>query len=67
VQGGVQPEPIVVAVDELEIAIRRPVALGASPDRGVHLFAGLLVAAVIAKIGIRLGEISGQWMRQIYQ
>jgi len=41
--------------------------LGASPDRGVHLFAGLLVAAIIATIGIRLGEISGQWMRQIYQ
>ncbi len=38
-----------------------------APDHGLHLFAGLLVAVVIATIGIRLGESLGRWMRHIYR
>jgi hypothetical protein len=38
-----------------------------APDHGLHLFAGLTVAAIIATAGIRLGEFFGRWMRQIYR
>ena len=38
-----------------------------APDSGLHLFAGLLVAAIVAIIGVRLGEIFGRWMRHIYR
>ena len=38
-----------------------------APQHGLHLFAGLLAAAVIASVAIRLGEIFGRWMRHIYR
>jgi hypothetical protein len=38
-----------------------------APQQGPHLYAGLLLAAVVAIIAIRLGELFGQWMRQIYR
>ena len=38
-----------------------------TPQHGPHLDAGLLLAVIVAIIGIRLGEIFGRWMRQIYR
>jgi hypothetical protein len=38
-----------------------------APQTGLHLLAGLLAAAVIAIVAIRLGEIFGRWMRHIYR
>ena len=38
-----------------------------APQHGPHLYAGLLLAVIIAIAGIRLGELFGRWMRQIYR
>jgi hypothetical protein len=38
-----------------------------APQHGLQLFAGLLAAVIVAIAAIRLGEISGRWMRHIYR
>jgi len=38
-----------------------------APQHGPHLYAGLLIAAIVAILGIRLGVIFGRWMRTIYR
>ena len=38
-----------------------------APDYGLHLYAGLLLAAIVAMAGVRLGELFGRWMRGIYR
>jgi hypothetical protein len=38
-----------------------------APQHGPHLYAGLLVAAVIATFAIRSGQLFGRWTRQLYR
>ena len=38
-----------------------------SPQSGAHLLTGLGIAAVVAIVGIRLGEIFGRWLRGVYR
>jgi len=38
-----------------------------APQHGLHLYAGLLLAAVIATLAIRSGELFGRWTRHLYR
>ena len=38
-----------------------------NPQHGPHLYAGLLLAAIIATVAIRSGELFGRWTRQLYR
>jgi hypothetical protein len=36
-----------------------------SPEHGVHLLAGLSAAALIAALGLYIGEVAGRWMATV--
>jgi hypothetical protein len=38
-----------------------------APQHGLPLYAGLLVAALVAVVAVRMGEVFGRWLRSIYR